>query len=71
MRNVILNDITNSNTLTLEQKIEHLYLLALHRVPSRSELTQVKSLFTVKNVADGAKTEMQVLQDIWWAIYPR
>jgi hypothetical protein len=68
--NSLLNDIAHSATLKLDQKLEHLYLLSLKRPPSRSELAQLKSLFTIKK-SGRPQSDLQVLQDIWWAIYPR
>ena len=71
----VLDRVAKSSELPLEQKIQHLYLLAVKRVPNKAELTKAKSLFEARKDADDQpvepKPEYEVLQDLWWAIYPR
>lgn len=79
-RVVALDRIAASQSLTLDQKIEHLYRLALQRAPTKAELKKAISLF--ENTADSKdgsaakpvlskRTQQEVLQDLWWAICPR
>ena len=65
-----LDRIAASDALGLDQKIEHLYLVSLKRMPTRAELNRARSLF--KQASSGnVRSQSRVLQDIWWAIYPR
>lgn len=64
-----LNSIAGSETLSRKEKIEHLYLLALKRSPTSRELASVDELFELARSA--GRSESTVLQDLWWAIYPR
>lgn len=69
--NSILQDIASSESLTFDDKVEHLYLLAMKRSPSRAEQKQLQSLLTLQQKSSNAKSELEVLQDVWWAIYSR
>lgn len=77
-----LNGIANSKNLNFDEKLEHLYLFALDRKPLRDEMkrvAEIRKLQSNRYKADPATMpanrnqliEKKVLQDIWWAIYPR
>ena len=48
---------------TPQEKIEHLYLAALARRPTRDELTQAQRLVLLRGNNLG-----YALQDIWWVL---
>lgn len=74
-RTSALDRIADSPTLDLGQKITHLYRLALHREPTSGELAKARSLFASDKPAEEglypARSEKEILQDLWWAICPR
>lgn len=81
-----LDGIADSEKLNFDEKLEHLYLFALDRKPLRDETKRASEIrvlqsnrYKARYKADQATTpanrkqliEKKVLQDIWWAIYPR
>ena len=77
-----LDEIAQSEKLSFDEKLEHLYLFALDQKPSRNDIKraiEIRDLQTNRYKTDQTTTpanrqklvETKVLQDIWWAIYPR
>jgi hypothetical protein len=57
-----LKSLQQSN-LKFEEKVEHLFLAALSRQPSKRELDAVRQI-----VAQNANNPAAVLEDIWWSL---
>lgn len=59
----LLHSVTRSN-MKVEEKLEHLFLAALSRKPTKRELDAAKKI--VSNARAGKET--QALEDVWWAL---
>jgi len=57
-----LKSLQQSN-LKLEEKVEHLFLAALSRQPSKRELEAVRQI-----IAQNASNSATALEDIWWSL---
>ena len=59
----LLQSVLNNGKLSFEKKVEHLFLAALSRKPSKAELDLARSLG-----GRSEKNEAAALEDIWWAL---
>jgi hypothetical protein len=77
-----LDAIAQSQKLTFDKKLEHLYLFALDQKPRRNDIKraiEIRDLQANRYKGDSTTNpvnrqnliETKVLQDIWWAIFPR
>ncbi len=66
----VLDQIALSAKLEFQTKLEHVFMLGLKRKPNGMERSQAQQLLSSAGTVD-VESEKQVLQDIWWAIYPR
>lgn len=65
--NRTLDAIADSAKLSFDEKLDHIYQLALKRSPNSGEIRRVKLLQS----SPSHPGDRKALQDVWWAIYPR